>query len=103
MRLNGCLSLGATSPISFWAQIYIFLAVIHLFDIAYLPKSFNHSEKLCKMINYGPKVQRLRNTAGTFYKRHDGVYTYRILPYMEYGKSTHDNEKTPTIMKKHPR
>ena len=26
-----------------------------------------------------------------------------ILLYMEYGKSTHDNEKTPTIMKKYPR
>ena len=76
IRLNGCLSHGATSPISFWAQIYILLAVIHLFDITYLPKSFNHSEKPCKMINYGPRAQRLRNTAGTFYNRHDGVYRY---------------------------
>ena len=76
IRLNGSLSLGATSPISFWAKIYFVLVVIHLFDITYLPKSFNHNEKPCKMINYGPKVQRLRNTSGTFYKRHDGVYTY---------------------------
>ena len=32
------------------------------------------------------------------------IYTYLdINGQMEYGKSTHDNEETPTIMKKHPR
>ena len=56
------------------SQIKKIAAVIHLFHIPYL--SFNQSEKPCKMINYGPKVQRLRNTSGTFYKRQDGVYTY---------------------------
>ena len=62
----------------FWLEYIFLLAVIHLFDITHLPKSFNHSEKPCKRINYGPKVQRSRNTsaAGTSYKWQDGVYTY---------------------------
>ena len=34
--------------ISFWAQIYFFLAVISLLDITYLSKSLNCSETLCK-------------------------------------------------------
>ena len=38
------------TPISFWAQIYFFLAVIHLFVTAYLSKSLNLSEKPSKMI-----------------------------------------------------
>ena len=38
------------TSISFWAQIYFFLAVIHLFVIAYLSKSLNLSEKSSKMI-----------------------------------------------------
>ena len=58
LSLDGCLSLGATPSISFWAQIYVFLAVIHLIDITYLSKSFNLSEKSCKMIDERPKVQR---------------------------------------------
>ena len=53
-----------------------FLAVIHLFDIAYLSKWFNPSETPSKMINYGPRVQRLRDISGTFYKSLDGVDTY---------------------------
>ena len=49
--------------ISFWAKIYFFLAVIHLFGIAYLSKWLNHSETPCKMITYGPRVQRSGNTS----------------------------------------
>ena len=59
--LDGCFSLRATPPISFWAQIYFFLAIIHLFDITYLSKSFNLSEKWCKMIDKRPNVQRVVN------------------------------------------
>ena len=40
----------ALTPVSFWAQIYFFLAVIHLFVTAYLSKSLNLSEKSSKMI-----------------------------------------------------
>ena len=38
------------APISIWAQIYFFLAVIHLLDITYLSKLLNCSETLCKRI-----------------------------------------------------
>ena len=55
---------------------FFFLAVIHLFDIAYLSKWFNYSETPSKIINYGPGVQRLRDISGTFYKSLDGVDTY---------------------------
>ena len=61
--------------ISFRAQIY-FLAVIHLLDITYLSLFLNQSENPCKIIKYGPRVQRLGNTPGTYYERQDGVYTY---------------------------
>ena len=40
IRLKGCLSLGATPPISFWAEIYVFLAVIYLLDITYFSKCY---------------------------------------------------------------
>ena len=73
-----------------------FLALIHLLDGAYLSKWLNHSETPFKMINYGPRVQRLRNTSGTFYRRQDGVDTYWILLYMEYGKSTCRWQKNDT-------
>ena len=53
-----------------------FLAVIHLFDFTDLPKWFNHSEIPSKMINYGPRVQRLRDISGTLYKSQADVYTY---------------------------
>ena len=36
---------------------FFFLAVIHLFDITYLSKSFNLSEKSCKMIAERPRIQ----------------------------------------------
>ena len=42
------------TPISFWAKIYLFLAVIHLFDIAYLSKCLNRMEDACKMLNDRP-------------------------------------------------
>ena len=88
--IEGCLSLGATHPISLWAKTNIFLAVIHLFDIAYLSKWLFHSETPFKMINYGPRVQRLRNTSGTFYKRQDRcIHILNITVY--------------EIWRKHPR
>ena len=63
-------------PLFHFGPKYFFLAVIHRFDIAYLSKWLFHTEIPFKMINYGPRVQRLRNTSGTFYKRQDSVYTY---------------------------
>ena len=66
----------AISLIHFGLKFKKIVAVIHLFHITYLSMCFNQSEKSCKMINYGPKVQRLRNISGTFYKCQDGVYTY---------------------------
>ena len=74
--------------------------MIHLFDIffKYLSKCSNHSENPCKIINDRSKVERLGNTSGTNYKCEAAhIECYCI---MEYGKSTHDNENTPTIMKK---
>ena len=63
---------------SFWDKIYFFLAAMHLFDIAYLSKWLNNNEIPFKMINSWPiaRIQRLRNTSGTFYKCQDGVDTY---------------------------
>ena len=46
-----CLLLGPTTSISFWAQIYFFLAVIILFDITKFSKWLNLIEntgKTCK-------------------------------------------------------
>ena len=78
---------GYTPYFILGSNIY-FLAVFLMLQI--LSKCFNHSEKLCEMINYGPNVQRLGITSGTYYKRQDGVHKIKI-------------EKTPTRMKKHPR
>ena len=60
--IEGCLSLGARPSISFCAQIYFVVAVIFLFDITYLSKSFNHSKNVCKMIKFRHSVQRTRTT-----------------------------------------
>ena len=79
IKLNGCLSLGDTTPISFWAQIYFFLAVIHLFDIAYLSKCLIHMEDACKMLNDMPKVERGRGyCVGATNSRDLSFYTYII-------------------------
>ena len=51
-KIEGCLSLGARPSISFCAQIYFVVAVIFLFEITYLSKSFNHSKNVCKMIKF---------------------------------------------------
>ena len=82
-------------PLFHWAQVYCFLTVIHVFDITYSSKYSNHSKNLCKMINNRPKVERLAQTINA-----KMVCTHiEYYCIMEYGKSTHDNEKTPTIMK----
>ena len=67
--IEGCLSLGARPSISFCAQIYFVVAVIFLYDITYLSKSFNHSKNVCKMIKFRHSVQR----TGTTYR---GCQTY---------------------------
>ena len=46
--IGGCLSLGATPPISFWAQIYFFLADVHLCDITYLSEGLNCFKNACQ-------------------------------------------------------
>ena len=64
------------------------------------------------MINYGPRVQTSGNTSGSYYKWQGGVYAYILnmkkgiitgpvnITYVESGKSTNNNEKTPIILKK---
>ena len=40
----------------------IFVAVIHILDITYLSKCFNHSETHCKMIKFRDTVERTGTT-----------------------------------------
>ena len=61
----------------------MFLAAIHMLDIAYFSKSLNHSETPFKMINYGPRIQRLRNTSGTLYKCQEPYKIADIVCYMD--------------------
>ena len=50
------------APISFWAQMYFFLAVIHLFDITYLSKWLFHSETPFKMLKLRGGVKMTETT-----------------------------------------
>ena len=46
------------TPYFILGSIIFFLAFIHLFDIANLPKCLNHMADACKMLNDMPRVER---------------------------------------------
>ena len=57
--IGGCLCLGVKAPTSFWAQIYFFLAVIHLLDITKCSKWLNRIGDTGKTFDSRPKLQRV--------------------------------------------
>ena len=55
----GAYALGAKAPISFWALIYFFPAVIHILDITECSKWLNRTGNTGKTFDERPKLQRV--------------------------------------------
>ena len=67
------------TPYFILGSIIFFLVVIHLFDIANLPKCLNHMEDACKMLNARPKVERgIRDRVGAANSQELSFLMYKV-------------------------
>ena len=82
--MKGCLILGAIPPISFWAEIYSFVPVIHFLVITYLSKCLKHSETHCKMIKLRDRVEVENNTTYISYHYLKRTLWYEFMFYFVF-------------------